>query len=769
MAEFRPTKSQYHHFIPRFILRNFTHKFESPKSCSRRGPRRNGRNKGKGRPSVDEPMLNALDLASAEAEVKELPLSRTFGLTDMYRDFANTANQHYLEEELSKLESRAARIIQTIRKTFEAGTTEVWISRPDRNELRKFLFIMKYRTLGMHRRYFHENMEDYCEDDRDQMLLYMSEKGFKRPLDVWFDNIKGILDLKMDAKKEWPKRLTERIYPPDAMWYISHTEMMYLALCTPENEDDEFILTENGYGIHEGPVSGRVDSSTGKSIETYTEFHMFAVVSPQLIMVLRSLMLPIKEEDAYENIKKEREELYLHNVLQHNRPHAASSVLADLPVTKPRNSYTKIVNGRFELADGEDGSLRANHKFCFRYFPIGTDHVQKINTVMLEESIHASKIVFKSNLGFLRAVEYYLKLSSYGFKQVSNNPDDSRLAHLKKLGLVVERQGSRVETTFKTQQTWNLEEEIDGANEVWTQLFKQVTPKEPSGSIDILLYDMEQSQRMVKLRIKVDVWSKGLDESFREQIREQVGEIFCQLPVRRLWFYLKRIRNMALRAGHIFEGNKLSQLMWFSTLNQIQQIQSPYFDLDSRVSRNNVEMAKFIKTSLIVVGPSGSIRDCGIPTIEEKAQRHYHMLSEGIIFEENSNPFLTEEENIELGTRVLIENEFSEILSNRLRSSDLEDLKDGQPPTKDLIETFKHMMSHVEEIQIIIDVLDECITRQDLLEEIKEPLEFEETNIKILATGREEAGIKLELRRWLSQDNFIFIQQGLVDSDIRAL
>jgi len=55
---------------------------------------------------------------------------------------------------------------------------------------------------------------------------------------------------------------------------------------------------------------------------------------------------------------------------------------------------------------------------------------------------------------------------------------------------------------------------------------------------------MDQARRMVKLRIKIDVWSKGLDERKRVKIRENLRDLFCQLPVRRLWFYLKQLRFM---------------------------------------------------------------------------------------------------------------------------------------------------------------------------------------------------------------------------------
>ena len=58
--------------------------------------------------------------------------------------------------------------------------------------------------------------------------------------------------------------------------------------------------------------------------------------------------------------------------------------------------------------------------------------------------------------------------------------------------------------------------------------------------------DRDQAHRMLKMRIKIDVWSQGLDEGFRVEIRERLQDLYCQLPVRRVWHYLKSIRYMHL-------------------------------------------------------------------------------------------------------------------------------------------------------------------------------------------------------------------------------
>jgi hypothetical protein len=48
------------------------------------------------------------------------------------------------------------------------------------------------------------------------------------------------------------------------------------------------------------------------------------------------------------------------------------------------------------------------------------------------------------------------------------------------------------------------------------------------------------------LRIKIDVATQGFHEAVRERVRENLKDIFCKLPPRRLWMYLKCCRIMSL-------------------------------------------------------------------------------------------------------------------------------------------------------------------------------------------------------------------------------
>lgn len=438
-----PNGSQYHHFIPQFILRNFSHPYR-PLTNKGRAKRRFNRGKGKDGLYPGDQALHIIDLSNDTPELVESSVRRSFGLADMYRDFSKPSDQNYLEKHLSKLESQASMIISGIRKCFESGNQVAWISRSERDTLRKFLFIMKYRGKGYHKRFTGDETGGYVEDDKEMFLKYMREKGFQTPLDVWFHSIKVILELKMDLEREWTRNLVDSMYPEDAMWFIAHTEMMYLAICTPSSADTEFILTENCYNIHEGPTSVFTDPITGeKRPGTWTSYHEFSPISPKLMMVLRSCFLPNQEEDRNERIKTSREIMYNLNASQHENPSAANSILADLPIRKAQNSYSYVGSQGVELLDGEDGSRRRHHRFGFQFFKVSTEHVNKINMIMLENAQNCQAIAFTSQAALKTTLEHYLTLpADRGFKLVANEVDDPKLLYLLKLEYVLKDLGS---------------------------------------------------------------------------------------------------------------------------------------------------------------------------------------------------------------------------------------------------------------------------------------------------------------------------------------
>jgi hypothetical protein len=238
------------------------------------------------------------------------------------------------------------------------------------------------------------------------MLKYMKDKGIKKPIDVWFDNIKVILDLKMDYQMRWMDKLRKRIYPDDAEWCINNIQGFYMALVTPTNKDEEFLLTENAYSIFEGASTLKLSPVTGeREVSAYAEFHIFAPIAPRLLIVLRTFILPVPEQDSAKIL--EERELFLKAVTApHANPEEAGMFLRDLPITKALNSYSKIVDGKLVLING--GPRGMHDRFCFRFFPISEVHVQKINKIMLDESHGIDLIVFNNKAATVKTLGKYL-------------------------------------------------------------------------------------------------------------------------------------------------------------------------------------------------------------------------------------------------------------------------------------------------------------------------------------------------------------------------
>ena len=87
-----------------------------------------------------------------------------------------------------------------------------------------------------------------------------------------------------------------------------------------------------------------------------------------------------------------------------------------------------------------------------------------------------------------------------------------------------------------------------------------------------------------------------------------------------------------------------------------------------------------------------------------------------------------------------------------------------QPSYEALLTTLLQIVS-VENPRIVLDALDECRTRRDLLLLMER---LAESGCSVLAASRKEEDIESGLRCWLRQDDIITIQGGAVDEDIRA-
>jgi len=468
--------AQYQHYIPQFLLRNFSHPYQPPKE---KGSKKRGKSRAEKGKHRGDKVLNVVDLTSDEPQLLESPVSRWFGQEDMYKDVADAIKRKTdVEQELSKLESWTAEILHKVKKAHENSEPGIWLTRVERNKLRKFLFIMKYRGPGFYEKYFSEDPQTYDSEDKHLLRAYMADNGMARPRDVWLHNLRTILDLDMDAEGKWITKLPELMFPSDAGMFIFHAQSSYMAFCTPAEEHDEFILTDQCYNVFEGPTNETFCAKTGEYLgNTYLCYHDFGPVSPRLIIVLRSGTLPEALEDMNPTIQRSRQIMLNAAATQFPNPENVRSILSDLPVAKATNSYTRVVNGRLELEPGESGTPRSNNKFCFRFWPISTKHVDTINSVFLDNLLRCKSVVFGSKPPFKRTLEAYMTTSAHGFKKVGigeHGARVSRLACLEKLSAVLKMLGSESVPVWFDKDEEERELFVQSFDDVWLEMVKKL-------------------------------------------------------------------------------------------------------------------------------------------------------------------------------------------------------------------------------------------------------------------------------------------------------
>lgn len=66
------------------------------------------------------------------------------------------------------------------------------------------------------------------------------------------------------------------------------------------------------------------------------------------------------------------------------------------------------------------------------------------------------------------------------------------------------------------------------------------------GSTQTIFEDVPQAVLMWKLRVKIDSWSQGVDESIRHRNRLILVDLYLRLPPRRVWLYVKQVRTAEL-------------------------------------------------------------------------------------------------------------------------------------------------------------------------------------------------------------------------------
>ncbi|KAK0462593.1 uncharacterized protein EV420DRAFT_1265383, partial [Desarmillaria tabescens] len=367
-------QDQFHHAIPRFILRRF-----------QVGPERQ---KEYRRTSVDPEYVLYYDLASGS--LGDRPIGKVYGLMNLYRDASNPRNVNELEKNLGDLEAGAAVIIQTLHSNLTSG--KVTLKRLGVERLRKFLFVMHYRNLGGS--YFDPDHPHGGSTIRQWVERYKTKHpSCQTHTDVWLSVLRYYLDtphsqIVNDAtaiykehgmEKVHLQMLTDTVDPNmehyPALAYQKQAGMSFL--CIWEAHDtSEFILSNSGFGLWEGLAA------SGDYI------HRVFVVSPRIAVVLRSNLLFMFETMGPVN-----------------------SDLLQIPQERP---VSKLVDGEAAFPEGSDPSsvdftlLRSpDDLFTFTITKLSLAQTDALNAVVLKNVSQDGAITFFGKERMFRTVRSF--------------------------------------------------------------------------------------------------------------------------------------------------------------------------------------------------------------------------------------------------------------------------------------------------------------------------------------------------------------------------
>ncbi|KAF9162986.1 hypothetical protein BGX21_010434 [Mortierella sp. AD011] len=381
------TRTQFHHYIPQFILKTFTDNFSLKNTefiTDTSSPGLSGFKpnniKRKERPGYDINVYRVEDHATVL-----ISISRAYGAEDMYRDVTETDCMKF-EKLLAKHESFSAKFIRQIWNEEE----NLSLTRAQLGDM-KFLAIMIYRSEYRRSQYFDQRFDPITETS---IKKHMDHNKFSNVQMVWFENLKWIIEASTeDIAGEFHKALVARakserpamlLSPYQGPIHVSELEefgclMTQTIVCIWQAEaGSEFILSEGCFGAWERDIGIR--------------FQHFFIISPQFAIVLVN-KLYLTERDK-------------------KKPHW-TSLFGDKLHVFPETDYKKGPPPR-----SSDLATLATHftpDDVFKYKRIVKEDVFKFNAISLDS--RRQFLTYKSNVSMYKSLCYYDKVKKEKFHE----------------------------------------------------------------------------------------------------------------------------------------------------------------------------------------------------------------------------------------------------------------------------------------------------------------------------------------------------------------
>ncbi|CAG8434266.1 11188_t:CDS:1 [Scutellospora calospora] len=266
------SQDQYHHYIPRFILRNFANDkyeriFVSDKKLFNKKRKKILLSKKKSE------RLQTYDRSNDQLGISLI--AKTYGFKNLYKDL-NHDDTMRVENKLSKLENEASNVVRDIITASQQDKSHIVLLRKNLANLRKFLFIMNYRKTSRKDQFL---KEEFDIPTLLELKNFMKQNNIQNSQEVWLQNIDEILDTPHQDVKN-----NEQIFSADRMDYKRYANDYFLAIWQA-GENDEFIITSNTFGLFEGVIVDKIFLD-GRFQKVSKAFHYFYVISPKLVLVL---------------------------------------------------------------------------------------------------------------------------------------------------------------------------------------------------------------------------------------------------------------------------------------------------------------------------------------------------------------------------------------------------------------------------------------------------------------------------------------------------
>ncbi|GBB90544.1 hypothetical protein RclHR1_17530002 [Rhizophagus clarus] len=376
-------RDQYHHYIPRFLLRNFAANnyeriFVSDKRLFKeKKHKRNFKNKNK-----EEAFLQTYDRTTGQ--LGSSLVAKTYGYTNMYKDLDNEDVMH-VEKKLGKLEERASKVVRDIISASQEKS-QIILLRRDLEDLRKFLFIMNYRN-GSRWSQFTEKKFDIAT--WNLVEEFMKEHKLQIAQEVWLQNIREILETPHEDIKD-----NSRIFFVDRADYGLRMFDCFLAIWQA-GENDEFIITNNGFGIFEGV----------NAIIFQFAYHWFYVISPKLMLVL-----------CHQTFRKEANiDMGFKPSIFKDVPHpTAIPKYVGTPKHVPIDKYGRFNDTNpFTAFDSYLSSIglekQENDTYTFSFVKVSSAFVHLVNSVLLNETKPDLVLTFLTHSYLYKTIVKYYK------------------------------------------------------------------------------------------------------------------------------------------------------------------------------------------------------------------------------------------------------------------------------------------------------------------------------------------------------------------------